>query len=275
MNDVIGVGQAVADLTENVRSAWRTFADYEAHLMTSGGEPEVHEEILEHEIEALYVHLMFILEALELRSLLVEFKDGFQRYRKNLTAISVSRLGEAYPPALEYIRRYASPLRAAFDLANPEVDKLQQLERILLGTPKIVRDRNIEPCRENDVRNALYELLLHVYPDTVREVPIGKVSKTYKPDIGIPSLKAAIEYKFATTAGELKKAIGGVFEDVGGYAGSEDWKNFFAVFYATDAFLTPAQVEAEFRLSGIDKSWTPLIVTGKGERRSRRPAKGG
>jgi hypothetical protein len=112
----------------------------------------------------------------------------------------------------------------------------------------------------------MYDLLIHVYPETVREVPIAKQSKVYKPDIGIPPLRAAIEYKFAASEQEVKTALGGIYQDVFGYSGSKDWIVFFAVIYMTEPFLTQAQVEAEFRISKVDRSWKPLLVVGKGGR---------
>ena len=60
--------------------------------------------------------------------------------------------------------------------------------------------------------------------------------------------------------------MGGIFEDVNGYAGSEDWINFYAVLYMTDNFFTPAQIEAEFQLSAVNKKWKPILIVGKGKR---------
>src|SRR5690606_25373570 len=91
------------------------------------------------------------------------------------------------------------------------------LEQILKGTPKILSDRCIEPENEKEVRKEVYGIMIHIFPDTVREIPIAKVAKTYKPDIGIKSLKCAIEYKFVDTAKEAKSALGGIFEDIMGY----------------------------------------------------------
>lgn len=86
------------------------------------------------------------------------------------------------------------------------------------------------------------------------------------------SLKAAVEFKFCDSEKELKRAIGGVYEDVAGYAGSDDWRHFYAVFYMTDAFMTQSQVEAEFNLSRVDRRWRPLLVQGRGARRTAGPA---
>jgi hypothetical protein len=266
MRNQLELDGTVVALSDAMRAAWSTFVDYSQALMSRPSDPEYYEEQLADQIRSLYVHVAFTLEAIGLSSLLVQFREDFEPFRKDPTALATDRLGEPYPRALVYLKDYVHALRAAAGKPEDAVDGLQQLERILLGTPKVIRDRDIEPYNESSVRKAMYELLLHPYPDTVRDVPIAKVSKSYKPDIGIRSLKAAVEYKFVDSEKEAKTAIGGVYEDVKGYAGSADWQHFYAVFYMTAAYLTPAQVEAEFRLSEVDRSWKPLLVSGGGGR---------
>lgn len=152
---------------------------------------------------------------------------------------------------------------------SERISSIELLEQILKGTPKILTDQKIEPKNESEVRKVVYDILIHIFPDTVREVSIAKVSKTYKPDIGIKQLKCAIEYKFIDTFDEAKTTIGGIFEDISGYEGSQDWESFYAVFYMTDQFLTQAQVEAEFKLSNVPSKWKPIIVYGKGDRKNK------
>ncbi len=267
MRNEVKLESVMTKIDNTVREAWDTFGYYEQTLMSNNSGSEIYGERLASQIRGLYIQVAFALEALQLPSLLLEFKAGFERYRKKTTATSMTCLGDSYPSALVYIEDFIIPLRAAMERHSDPIDGLQQLERILLGTPKIIRDQRIKPEKESDVRNAVYGLLLHPYPDTVRDVPIAKVSTTYKPDIGIRSLKAAVEYKFVATEADARRVIGEVFEDVNGYAGSDDWKHFYAVFYMTAAFLTPAQVEAEFSLSNVDKSWKPLLVSGEGRRK--------
>lgn len=133
----------------------------------------------------------------------------------------------------------------------------------------MLSDRKIEPSNEAEVRAEVYKTMIHVFPDTVKEIPITKVSKTYKPDIGVKRLKSAIEYKFVDSEEEAKTAIGGIFEDIQGYEGSDDWTTFYAVIYMTDNFLTQDQVKAEFKLSKVPHHWKPLVVYGKGKRKSK------
>jgi len=154
-------------------------------------------------------------------------------------------------------------------------NSIMLLEQILRGTAKMLSDREIEPTNEAEVRNEVYKTLIHVFPDTVREIPIAKISKTYKPDIGVRRLKSAIEYKFVSTSTEAKTAIGGIFEDINGYEGSLDWTTFYAVIYMTDNFITQDQVEAEFTLSKVPHHWKPIVVFGKGKREPKTKKKNG
>jgi len=268
MREQIQLECIVRDLEQSFKNAWSVFADY-AYAQMSKGDDSYYEEALQDHVRSIQVRLEFAYEALGLTSLLTAFHTGFEPHREHLTAVYISALGSPYSPSLDYLGTYFRPLQASVPAHQDAgtVAEIQRLERILLGTPKLVKDRGLEPQNEKDVRKAMYDLLIHPYPDTVREIPISKQSKVYKPDIGVPSLKAAVEYKFADSEKELKKALGGIYEDVGGYGGSEDWKTFFAVIYTTEPFLTQAQVDAEFKMSKVDRSWKPLLVVGRGARK--------
>jgi hypothetical protein len=273
MREQVQLECIVRDLERSFKEAWDIFANYEWAKM-SRQDDSYYRESLHDYIRSIYVRLRFAYEALGLSSMLGELKAGFEAHQGNLSAVDVTPLGDPYSSPLAYLGSYFRPLKASVP-SRQEVEAaaaVQQLERILLGTPKLVKDRGLEPENEKDVRKAMYDLLIHPYPDTVREVPIAKQSKVYKPDIGIPSLKTAVEYKFGTTEQEIKTALGGIYQDVAAYAGSSDWTVFFAVIYMTEPFLTQAQVEAEFRMSKIDRSWRPLLVVGKGNRRNKKTA---
>lgn len=266
MRKQLQLHNAVAVLRQGMRAAWSTASDYEAALCSHPSDPEVYEQRLLQQMEGLYVHVAFLLEALQLPALLADFKRDFERFRRaKEIELALDEFGNPYPLALKYLAAYAKLLVAA--TSSESLADLPLLERILQGTPRLLKGRGIKPCKECEVRNALYETLIHVFPGTVRDIPIAKVSKCYKPDIGVPSLKAAVEFKFCDSDEELKRAIGGVYEDVVAYAGSADWQHFYAVFYMTDAFMTQPQVEAEFNLSRVDRRWRPLLVQGLGARR--------
>ena len=236
-------------------------------------ENEMTESELKWRLERAYISLSLLMEHLSLTQFLSQFQAGFSNFEGKLEQVnSAPYIGDFYSEAHIYLRKYLFSLSALFgaDLEKQQLnEKKSTLEGILLNTPKIIFDRGVEPKNEAEVRKSVYDLLIHVFPDTVREVPIIQNTKTYKPDIGVKSLSTAIEYKFADSAEEVKKAVGGLYEDMRGYAGSRDWNQFYAVIYMTNAFYTQQQVMSEFQHTSADANWKPLLVIGQGARAKR------
>lgn len=248
---------------------YRQYSSIESNMFDDE-KHDLDEMLLEDYISRSIIKIRFALEYLNLNILLQDFNkmiEKFETYHNEL--YYVPYIGVLSNSVLEEIEKYVSALRSQSIFETKE-SKLQEsqnlLQQILVGTPKIIADNNIEPKNEKEVRNAVYKLLIHVFPDTVREIPISKVSKVYRPDIGIKKLKTAIEYKFADSEQEMKKCIGGIFEDIKGYEGSEDWKTFYAVIYQTGHFMMQSQINEEFELSKVGSHWKPILVYGKGER---------
>lgn len=94
----------------------------------------------------------------------------------------------------------------------------------------------------------MHSHLRFVFPDIAREIPISKPSKTYKPDFGIRSLRAAVEYKFVDSEKEARKTLGEVYEDIHGYSGSLDWTEVYFVMYQTGNYVTKHVIDAEWEL---------------------------
>ncbi|WP_410952548.1 hypothetical protein [Pseudomonas sp. S1(2024)] len=236
-------------------------------------ENEMTESELKWRLERTYIGLSLLMEHLSLNNLLSKFQAGFTIFEGKLEEVAVAPyLGDFYSQAQIYLRQYLHALSALLgeNLLNQDlVQKKSTLEGILLNTPKIIFDRGIEPQNEAQVRKSVYDLLIHVFPDTVRETSIIQNTKTYKPDIGVKSLSTAIEYKFADSSDEVKTAVGGLYEDMRGYSGSKDWTQFYAVIYMTEHFFTQQQIMAEFKHTSADENWKPLLVIGKGSRTKR------
>lgn len=149
------------------------------------------------------------------------------------------------------------------------VSGLSVFQTILKNTPAIIRAKGIEPSSEAQVRKAVYEILQFAFHDAAREISVAQVMKVYKPDLGVRSLMAAAEYKFADNEQEVKKALDEIYTDMKGYSGHDDWRTFFAVIYTTDAIVHQDRLEAEFRGVKADINWTPIILVGKGDRKAK------
>jgi hypothetical protein len=236
-------------------------------------ELECYEDELVYKLELMKLKFDFAYEFLNLNKLYDKLNEEIKKYEGKFNELKHDSFTDSfYSPVVGILLKHLSALTSHIKIDNENeyatINLFKLLERILQGTPKILIDRNIEPSSESEVRNAVYDTLIHVFPDTIKEVHIPKISKVYKPDIGIKSLKSAIEYKFITSKQEVKTAIGGIFEDTSGYEGCRDWTTFYAVFYMTTQFMTPSQIEAEFKLSKVPSHWKPIIVFGNGKRKN-------
>lgn len=150
-----------------------------------------------------------------------------------------------------------------------DITGLGVFENILQSAGNIFATRNTEPANETAISNALREVLCFAFPGQVRVNPIEKSLKTYYPDIGVTSLMAAAEVKFATKKAEATAALDGIYADMKGYSGRDEWRSFYAVIYMTKPFYTQKDVDREFKLVKAEYSWTPFVVLGPGERKKK------
>ena len=251
----------------------KMYGDDTSNKREYDGGVEFNKACLVEKLECIKLKFDFAYEFLNLSKLHDQLNEEFKKYEGKLDKLKCLPItDDFYSPVLWLFEQHLSALTSHIEIDNEKesatINRFELLERILLETPKMLTNREKEPKNEAEVKNEVFYTLAHVFPDTVREIPISKVSKVYKPDIGIRSLKSAIEYKFVNSEQEAKIAIGGIFEDISRYEGSRDWTTFYAVIYMTDHFITQARVEAEFKLSKVSHHWKPIIVFGKGKRKS-------
>jgi hypothetical protein len=227
-------------------------------------------EELDNTIRGMCIKLSLALTYAEAIPIVPEFHKTIAEFGKINNVAYDGYYGCIYSPQLGILRQYFDAIESAVigtdALSDITAYELQRLEVILRSTAKIIFDSQTDPHNESVVRQVMFNYLLVCYPDVVREMPIPQVFKSYKADIGIRSLKVAIEYKFADTLDEIKSQIGEIYEDVHGYEDS-DLHRFYAVFYTTQAFATQEQLYAAFDGSKVPKNWVPILITGSGSRR--------
>ncbi len=148
--------------------------------------------------------------------------------------------------------------------------ELQKLEQMLGRTAYLLERRSVDPTKESDVQHVMDDYLEAMYgADYRRQFSIPGVVKNFKPDSGIISLGAVIEFKFVDSKAEFKTAVAGLFEDAGGYRPSADWSKYFSVIYMTGAHGTLEQAIGAFESADM-VDWAPIIVTGSGGRKKRK-----
>ena len=123
-----------------------------------------------------------------------------------------------------------------------DITGLGIFENILQNASKIVKKLETVPNNEKHVRDCLRKVLSFA-SQMWRKQSLEKILKTYHPDIGVTSLMAAAEVKLVTTKDEATAAIDGIYTDMKGYSGRDEWRSFYAVIYMTEPFYSQKDVE--------------------------------
>ena len=265
------------DLKKDFTDANKQMKAYTAilHESTAGGvcqfDIDAKKTLFAKHLNNIKLKLILAFDALGLSQMSIELSKSLAPYNEDLAKLScIKDIDVLFSPVLpilvEYHKALSYCLKPSDTNNEGSLNAFEVLEQILSNTAKILSDRKIIPTKEKEIQKAAYDILIHVFPDTIREQPVPQVSKTYKADFGIKSLKCLIELKFITNREEAKTAIGGIYEDIGGYDGSEFWDTFYAVFYMTEPFYTQSQIEAELKTSTITAKWKPIIIQGNGKR---------
>jgi hypothetical protein len=172
---------------------------------------------------------------------------------------------------LSFVEQMIDSLRACAGEAIPTKDahELALLERFLRNTATLVHKRNAQPTKEKDVQDVMHDYLEATFTQYRRHVTIPGIVRDFNADGGVRNLKAAIEFKFADSQGELSRAVGGIFEDVSAYSGSLDWTRFYSVIYQTQPFESEDRIKSEMARAGTLLTWKHILVTGGGARPRR------
>lgn len=174
--------------------------------------------------------------------------------------------GEPYNVFLAKMNKFLS----SFEFTESSRDKydrvsgLQYLETILKNTAVIISKNKLSPKTETEVYSAVKSTLEFIF--TSSKSPKSnfiKTAKEYKPDILIPELYAAIEYKYAADEQKLKSTIEQIAADVKGYTGDKDYSIFYAVFYVTEDFWGQTKFSKVWSDQGFPKNWIPIYIVGK------------
>lgn len=138
------------------------------------------------------------------------------------------------------------------------------LERVLKNTQKILHALKIIPKSEPEIYKAVRFFIQMLYPSTISPISNFNTSfKSYRPDILIPDLYAAVEYKYANKESTLKSLIEQVAVDSKGYTGDSQYKLFYAVFYVTNDFWGTEKFEVAWKEMKFPKNWKGFYIIGK------------
>lgn len=172
-------------------------------------------------------------------------------------------LGENSSALVHTFNQFLNSFPEFGSVEEKDLTGLDFLENILQSTAIILNDKNITPVNESQVYNAVKILCKATFPDAhFPSESFQKTAKCYKPDILIPSLGCAVEYKYATTEEKLVLTIDEILIDVKGYDGHDIYKQFYAVFYVTPGYLTEARFKQIWNEKKFPENWKGIFVLG-------------
>jgi len=199
-------------------------------------------------------------ELLGLNSLLSELDSFSLKHKDKLAEFSFNHTEcIMHSEVLLYCERVFSSISST--LRADVSSGLDTFKTILKNTPMILKDSETLPKNETEVSKQVFRVLNYAFLDAIRP-KIPQLTKTYIPDLGVIGLKAAAEYKFITSLEELKNSIGGIYEDMHGYAGSADWEIFFSVFYISCTIPPVEKILSEFEITKTPRNWHHIFVYG-------------
>ena len=258
---------------KDLRQCWSYYNEYENFsFMPDDSIPTDELEWVEEQFafyaKRIFLRIIALSGYLGMQTFANNLEREFNGFKNLLDQKFSSYHGETTSLLLIVLDSYLVALYSVIGISrsNTQMYNEEILLRVLDSTPSIIQDRKLEPSKELIVRNAVFDHLKYIFPDANMEIQLPKVIKNFKGDIGIKSLKCVIEYKFADSDTEVKRAIGGIYEDMTAYNGVSEWEKFIAIIYQTDDYYTIDQINAELKMSKANENWTVRLLTGRGKR---------
>jgi hypothetical protein len=235
---------------------------------------ELPQEALGAYLESATTRLAVALDIAELRGSQTQLAERWKEFSKAQFGVADTHFHHEVDwlecPALSYLQNLVAGIRVARgkDTDLSERYELNKLELLLEKVPHMLLAEKVTPQSEKEVRDVAHKYLELYFTHYTTDVQIQGPVRPFKPDSGVINLKAAIEFKFATTREEIHREIGQLFEDTSGYANSLDWRRFYFVLYQTQALISKDRLKAELEKASR-KNWTPVLVSGDGARKKR------
>lgn len=137
-----------------------------------------------------------------------------------------------------------------------EVNKLKQ---ILENTNSIIKNTKTKITNETSIYKPVKWLVEIVYPTTrtLGKARFIKKFTTYHPDILIPEISSAVEYKYIRKGAGIETYLDQIKTDADNYEGDSEYKFFYAIVYFEDkSEINPAGFKQAVIEKKFPDNWT-------------------
>ncbi|MCC6363114.1 MAG: hypothetical protein IT165_06285 [Bryobacterales bacterium] len=219
-------------------------------------------------LEELHDILLVVLEAAQMPEASASLVKAWAEFMSSSDGLRHTDEDHEYQdctsPAVTFVERLIKALRMTVSrqITSEQAWTLARLESMLRDTPVLVhRLGRPSPTREIDLQRVMHDYLSACFADYDPKPSISGTLKAFKPDCGVRSVRAAIEFKFIDTPEKAAVAFGGLAEDSAAYKGSKDWTRFYAVVYQTGPFMHESHLRSDMQRIGA-VAWEPFVVNG-------------
>lgn len=216
-------------------------------------------------MQQLYHLILAYLEAKGLQKFADHFRTRFESKILNPKEIMKStHVGEEYEPDLTMLSdfdAFLSPFKA-FDKNAKSDEEINRLMDVLKSTTHIVKGMGGTITNEASIYNPVRWVIKIYYPGARKgQGKFTGVFQYYNPDILIPELKTAVEYKFIRVGESVDKYLDQIVSDAKNYDEDQRYDNFIAVVCLESAAIaTEKQVRTAWVGKKFPQNWDLAVV---------------
>jgi hypothetical protein len=219
--------------------------------------------------QRLFIQTQLFIEKKELPIFLEDFRKKISPFLQSKKALLEGdyheEAGEAVSTMLNHYWDFLSGFYE-FEYNNEALMKLSgltYLENVLGQTAVILKQRSITPKKETDVTRGVIQVVKNVFLDhAAPKQAFIKKAQGYVPDILVPSLYAAVEYKYGESEKKLVATLNEILIDVHGYDKNPDYHNFYAVFYVKPGVSSVKRFKELWEEKEFPENWKWVYVEG-------------
>ena len=217
-------------------------------------------------LKTLYHLILAYLEAKGLQDYAKRFRLKYENILEEKSPLhSDTILDLEHDPELRVLHEFSqvlSPFKA-FDYSFGKKEEINHLHEVLKGTRYILKNLKVQLTNETSIYKEVEWVLKLFYPKAreAKKTQFHGYFKEYKPDVLIPELKTAIEYKYIRKGKSIDDYIDQVKVDATNYKGDYRYDSFIAVLCLEDAGQAPEEnIRKAWDDKGFPDNWDLVIV---------------
>lgn len=150
-----------------------------------------------------------------------------------------------------------------FDYSHSKKQNTNKLKLILENTNSIISYTKTKVTNETSIYKPVKWIVEMIYPTTrsLGKARFIKKFKTYHPDILVPEISSAVEYKLVRSGENIEKYLDQIKTDADNYEGDSEYKFFIAVVYFEEkAELNPTAFKQSVNEKSFPDNWTIIAL---------------